>query len=280
MLRGDHELNAIKAQKLPGVADPLEFASDKEITSKLGCKPGSIGPLNLNCQIFIDHAASTLSNFVCGANDEGYHLQGANWQRDGNNFDVSSSVDLRKIVEGDASPDGKGKVAIKRGIEVGHIFQLGDKYSQALKADVLNADGKEQVVTMGCYGIGVTRVVAAAIEQNFDEHGIIWPQSIAPFHLSLIPINMKKSEQVQKNCDRIYAELQNAGVEVFFDDRELRAGLMFKDHELIGIPHRIVVSDRGLEDGNIEYKGRTDNEAQQVPIMNLLNFIQDKIKTQ
>ena len=187
VLRGDHELNPVKAQKLAGVAEPLEFASDKEITANLGCKPGSIGPLNLNCTTLIDHAAAAMSNFVCGANENGFHLQGANWQRDSNNYDPSSSVDVRKIVEGDSSPDGKGTVSIKRGIEVGHIFQLGEKYSQALKAKVLDADGKEKVVTMGCYGIGVTRIVAAAIEQNYDEYGIIWPQSIAPFEVSLIP---------------------------------------------------------------------------------------------
>ena len=279
-LRGDHELNAVKAQKLPGVSEPLEFANDKDIIAKLGCKPGSIGPFNLNCPILIDHAAATLSNFVCGANEDGFHYHGANWQRDCKQFDSASSVDVRKIVEGDASPDGKGTVSIKRGIEVGHIFQLGDKYSQALKASVLGADGKEQTVTMGCYGIGVTRIVAAAIEQNFDEHGIIWPQAIAPFELSLIPINMKKSEQVLSNCECIYSELQDAGIEVFFDDRDLRAGLMFKDHELIGIPHRIVISDRGLEQGHIEYKGRTDAEAQQVPIDNLQSFLIDKINTQ
>ena len=280
VLRGDHELNSVKAQKLTGVAEPLEFASDKEIIEKLGCKPGSIGPLNLNCPTLIDHAAAALTNFVCGANENDFHLQGVNWQRDSSNFDFSSSVDARKIVEGDESPDGKGTVAIKRGIEVGHIFQLGEKYSQALKAKVLDADGKEKVVTMGCYGIGVTRVVAAAIEQNYDEHGIIWPQSIAPFEVSLIPINMKKSEQVQACCERIYSEFHDSSIEVLFDDRDLRAGLMFKDHELIGIPLRIVVSDRGLENESVEYKGRTDTEAQQVPLDNLLDFIKSKIEAQ
>ena len=179
VLRGDHELNPVKAQKLDDVAEPLEFASEKEIQSKLGCKPGSIGPLKLNCKILVDHAATTISNFICGANENGFHNKNANWQRDCEQFDADNSVDIRKIVEGDASPDGKGTVSIKRGIEVGHIFQLGDKYSQALKASVLGADGKDQIVTMGCYGIGVTRVVAAAIEQNFDENGIIWPQTIA-----------------------------------------------------------------------------------------------------
>ncbi len=278
VLRGDHELNAVKAQKLAGVADPLEFASEKEIQTKLGCKPGSIGPLNLECTALIDHAAAELTNFICGANEDGFHYQGANWQRDFDRFDYTASVDIRKIIEGDISPDGIGTVSIKRGIEVGHIFQLGDKYSRALKASVLGANSKEQMLTMGCYGIGVTRVVAAAIEQNFDEHGIIWPQAIAPFELSLIAVNMKKSNQVNMMCARLYSEIEEAGIEVLFDDRELRVGLMFKDHELIGIPHRIVVSDRGLEKGNIEYKGRTDSEAQTVPIDDIVRFLVDKIK--
>ena len=276
-LRGDHELNPVKAQKLDGVAEPLEFASEKDIQAELDCKPGSIGPLDLNIPILIDHAATALSNFVCGANEDGYHNLGANWQRDCKQFNDSSSVDLRKIVDGDVSPDGKGTVSIKRGIEVGHIFQLGNKYSKALKASVLGADGKDQTVTMGCYGIGVTRVVAAAIEQNFDENGIIWPQAIAPFHLSLVPINLKKSEQVQSTCEHLYTELQDEGIEVLFDDRDLRAGLMFADHELMGIPHRIVVGARGLEEGNIEYKGRADTDSQQVPIDNLIHFLKEKI---
>lgn len=276
-LRGDHELNPVKAQKLDGVAEPLEFASEKDIQAELDCKPGSIGPLDLNIPILVDHAAATLSNFVCGANVDGFHVLGANWQRDCKQFNDSSSVDLRKIVDGDISPDGKGTVSIKRGIEVGHIFQLGNKYSKALKASVLGADGKDQIVTMGCYGIGVTRVVAAAIEQNFDENGIIWPQAIAPFHLSLVPINLKKSEEVQSTCEHLYSELQDAGIEVLFDDRDLRAGLMFADHELMGIPHRIVVGARGLKDGNIEYKGRADADSQQVPIDNLIHFVKEKI---
>ncbi|MEM7402145.1 MAG: proline--tRNA ligase [Pseudomonadota bacterium] len=278
VLRGDHELNAVKAQKLADVADPLEFACEKDIQDQLGCKPGSIGPLNLNCTILIDHAAAELANFVCGANEDGFHHKEANWHRDFNNFDYDTSVDIRKIIEGDASPDGEGSVSIKRGIEVGHIFQLGDKYSRALKASVLGDDSKEQILTMGCYGIGVTRVVAAAIEQNFDEHGIIWPQAIAPFELSLIAVNMKKSNQVQTMCERLYSEIQDTGIEALFDDRELRVGLLFKDHELIGIPHRIVVSDRGLEQGNIEYKGRADTEAQTVPVDEIIPFLKNKIK--
>ncbi len=277
VIRGDHELNVVKAQKLDGIADPLVFANDKEIEELLGCKVGSLGPLHLNCPALIDHAAYALTNFVCGANEDGYHYQGVNWERDFPNFNELESKDLRKIVEGDASPDGKGTILIKRGIEVGHIFQLGDKYSKALKANVLRADGKEQIITMGCYGIGVTRIVAAAIEQNFDEQGIIWPQSIAPFDFSLIPINLKKSGQVSATCEQLYQELQNFGFEVLYDDRDLRAGLLFADHELIGVPHRIVVSDRGLEKGEIEYKGRRDQQAQHIAIDNITSFLQDKI---
>lgn len=276
-LRGDHELNTVKVQKLEGVAEPFEFANEKEILTKLNCKPGSIGPLDLNIPILVDHAAAEVSNFVCGANEDGFHYQSADWKRDCKNFDDTASVDIRKIVEGDISPDNKGTVSIKRGIEVGHIFQLGDKYSQALKASVLNADGKDQVVTMGCYGIGVTRVVAAAIEQNFDEHGIVWPESIAPFQISLIPINLKKSEAVQSICERLYSELSDLGFEVLYDDRDLRAGLMFADHELMGIPHRIVVGERGLKEGNVEYKGRANTESQQLPIDNLHIFLKDRI---
>ena len=277
VLRGDHELNPVKAQKLDGVADPLEFASETAIQTKLDCKPGSLGPINLSCSIYIDHAAATLSNFVCGANEDGFHNKEVNWQRDFRNFDPSSSVDLRKIVEGDASPDGQGTIVIKRGIEVGHIFQLGKKYSKALKASVLDQNGKQQTLTMGCYGIGVTRVVAAAIEQNFDAQGIIWPPSIAPFHISLIPINLKKSKLVAVTCERLHLELQNNGLEVLFDDRDSRAGLLFADHELIGIPHRIVVSERGLENNEIEYKGRCDLQAQHIPIDNIISYLQEKI---
>ncbi len=275
VVRGDHELNAVKAQKLQGVASPLEFASESDIEKSLNCKIGSIGPLQLNCPIFIDHAALALSNFICGANQDGFHYQGVNWERD-----VSKelqSVDIRKIVEGDNSPDGHGTILIKRGIEVGHIFQLGDKYSKALKANVLRADGKEQIITMGCYGIGVTRIVAAAIEQNFDAQGIIWPSSIAPFDISIIPINLKKSDQVSTTCEQLYTDLRNLGIEALFDDRDQRAGLLFADHELIGIPHRIVISERGLKNSEIEYKGRQNTQAQQIPLNNILSFLQKKL---
>ena len=277
VLRGDHELNAVKAQKLEAVATPLEFASEAEIEAQLGCKPGSLGPLQLNCPVVMDHAAHALRNFVCGANEEGFHYTGVNWDRDLPDFGQRESQDLRKIATGDASPDGKGSVIVKRGIEVGHIFQLGDKYSTALKACVLNQDGREQIVTMGCYGIGVTRVIAAAIEQNFDEQGILWPQSIAPFSISIIPINAAKSSQVAKTSEQLYQELENLGLEVLLDDRDLRPGLLFADHELIGIPHRIVVSERGLRRNEVEYKSRHGQVPEQVLMENILDFLQDRI---
>ncbi len=279
VLRGDHELNAVKAQKLESVATPLVFAGEQEIEAQLGCKPGSLGPLQMTCPVIMDHAAHALGNFVCGANEEGFHYTGVNWGRDLPDFGQHESQDLRKIATGDASPDGKGSVIVKRGIEVGHIFQLGDKYSTALKACVLDQDGREQIVTMGCYGIGVTRVIAAAIEQNFDEHGILWPQSIAPFSISIIPINARKSDQVAKTSEQLHHELEALGLEVLLDDRDLRPGLLFADHELIGIPHRIVVSERGLQQNEIEYKSRHEAEAQQIPMEHILEFLQDRIGT-
>ena len=278
VLRGDHELNGAKAQKLEGVADPLMFASEQEIEAQLGCKIGSLGPLQINCRVIMDHAAHALRNFICGANEEGFHYRGVNWNRDLPDFGQHESQDLRKIATGDASPDGKGSVIVKRGIEVGHIFQLGDKYSTALKASVLDQNGREQIVTMGCYGIGVTRVVAAAIEQNFDEQGILWPQSIAPFSISIIPINAKKSRQVTEASEQLYRELETLGLEVLLDDRDLRAGLLFADHELIGIPHRVVVSERGLKQNVIEYKNRREQQAHQVPMEDILGFLQDRVR--
>ena len=278
ILRGDHDLNAAKAQKLDDVADPLTFANEQEIQAMLGCKTGSLGPFGLNCPLIMDHAAYALENFICGANEDGFHFRGANWARDLARFNQYESRDLRKIVSGDASPDGKGLIQVKRGIEVGHIFQLGDKYSTALGASVLNKDGEEQIVKMGCYGIGVSRVVAAAIEQNFDKQGIIWPQSIAPFDISIIPISAKKSRRVIETSEWLYRELENSGLEVLYDDRELRAGLLFADHELIGIPHRIVVSERGLSQNSIEYKHRHDPQALQIPAESILQFIRDRMR--
>ena len=268
-LRGDHELNPVKAEKIEGVFKPLTFASDEDIQSVLNSVPGFIGPLDLACRVIADHSAAVLENFVCGANEIGFHFKNANWP------DASSleHADLRSIQEGDPSPDSQGSIHIKRGIEVGHIFQLGDKYSRELNASVLDQNGKDKIMTMGCYGIGVSRVVAATIEQNYDEQGIIWPQSLAPFQLSLIPINMTKSDTVKSFCEDIYERLTAQGIEVLFDDRNLRPGMMFADHELIGIPQRLVVSERGLKTGTLEYKARTDSESQNVEVSSIESFL-------
>jgi prolyl-tRNA synthetase len=274
VLRGDHELNAIKAEKLPGVLSPLSFAGDEEIRNAVGCNPGSIGPLGIGIPVIVDRDAAHLADFVCGANEDGRHLTGVNWGRD---LPEPQVADLRNVVEGDASPDGKGVLTIKRGIEVGHIFQLGDKYSEAMKATVLDENGKSVVMTMGCYGIGVSRVVASAIEQNHDEKGIIWPEAIAPFHIALLPLNMQKSEAVRETAEKLYAELTAAGYEVLFDDRGERPGVMFADMELIGIPHRIVVGERGLNSGTLEYKGRRDTENQDIPLEQLMAFLEGRI---
>lgn len=273
-LRGDHELNPIKAEKVEGVLKPLTFASDEEIQSQLNTQAGFIGPIDLPCRVIADHAAVVMQNFVCGANDAGFHFKYANWP------DVSAveHADLRNIQPGDPSPDGKGKIQIKRGIEVGHIFQLGDKYSRELNASVLDQNGKEKIMTMGCYGIGVSRVVAATIEQNYDDKGIIWPLSLAPFQLSLIPINMSKSEAVQIFCENIYQKLCQQNIEVLFDDRNLRPGMMFADHELIGIPHRLVISERGLKAGTLEYKSRTDNDSTNIDVTEIEAFLVKTIK--
>lgn len=272
VLRGDHELNAIKAEKLAGVKAPLTMASEAQIVAALSCKPGSIGPVNLSIPVIVDRSAAQLADFVCGANEDGFHLTGVNWERD---LPLVRVEDIRNVVAGDASPDGKGSLVIKRGIEVGHIFQLGTKYSEALKATYLDDQGKEQVMIMGCYGIGVSRVVAAAIEQNNDERGIIWPDAIAPFQVALIPINKHKSEAVAEACEKIYADLQAAGFDVLYmDEDKARLGVMLADVELIGIPHRIVVGDRGLQDGQVEYRHRraSDNE------MLSLNTLVDELK--
>jgi prolyl-tRNA synthetase len=268
-LRGDHELNPIKAEKIKGVLKPLTLASDEEVETSLSSKPGFIGPLELNCRIVVDHAASVLENFVCGTNEAGFHFKNANWP-DATNLE---NADLRSIQEGDPSPDGQGHIQIKRGIEVGHIFQLGDKYSRELNASVLDQNGKDKIMTMGCYGIGVSRVVAATIEQNYDDQGIIWPLSLAPFQVSLIPINMTKSDTVKSYCEEIYQRLTDMGVEVLFDDRNLRPGMMFADHELIGIPHRLVVSERGLKADKLEYKSRTDRDSQEIKVSDIETFL-------
>ncbi|RRQ22563.1 proline--tRNA ligase [Thiohalobacter thiocyanaticus] len=259
VLRGDHELNAIKAEKLPGIATPLTFASDEAVRAATGASPGSIGPVGLKIRTLVDHAAAQLADFVCGANQDDKHLTGVNWGRD---LPEPETADLRNVVAGDPSPDGKGTLSIVRGIEVGHIFQLGTKYSEALGATVLDEAGREAVMLMGCYGIGVSRVVAAAIEQNHDTAGILWPEPIAPFRVALCPMNMKKSEAVREAAEKLYREMLDAGIDVLFDDRDIRAGVMFADMELIGIPHRIIIGDRNLEQGLVEYKAGRSREAE------------------
>ena len=274
VLRGDHELNRVKAEQLPQVATPLTFASAEKIRGILGCSPGSIGPVNMGIPMIADHSASLVSDFTCGANTEGQHLTGVNWQRD---LPEPAVADIRNVVSGDLAPDGSGKLNIAHGIEVGHIFQLGTKYSAALKATCLDENGEAKTLIMGCYGIGVSRIVAAAIEQNHDDYGIIWPQAIAPFQLALIPINMHKSQRLRDAVIPFYHDLQNAGIEVLLDDRKERPGVMFADAELIGLPHRLVYSERGLDAGTIEYKGRRDRENQEIPLADAIAFIRSKL---
>lgn len=276
VIRGDHELNEVKAQKILGPDTELTFASEKQILDQLNCPVGSLGPVDLGIPLIVDHSAAALTDFVCGANREGYHLTGVNWKTD---CDIQTQADIRNVVAGDPSPDGKGVLEIKRGIEVGHIFQLGTKYSEAMKATILNEQGKEQAMTMGCYGIGVSRIVAAAIEQNHDENGIIWPTAIAPFQIAIVPINMHKSEAVKQACEGLYSQLTEAGFDVLFmDEQKARLGSMLADIELIGIPHRLVVGDRGLDEGKIEYRDRTQSENQSIDIDQLVAFISDKLE--
>lgn len=273
-IRGDHELNPVKAEKIESIQSPLTFANDEEINSVTGCSAGFIGPINLNCRIIADHAAVNVQNFVCGANEIGFHFINANWERD---VPTPEHFDLRKIQPGDPSPDGNGTIQVRRGIEVGHIFQLGDKYSRELNANVLDQDGREKILTMGCYGIGVTRVVAATIEQNYDDHGIAWPLPLAPFQVSLIPINLDKSSAVAEYCEELYLQLQHLGIEVLFDDRNARPGMMFADHELIGIPHRVVISDRGLKAGTVEYKSRSNDEVLHISLVKIKDYLRSAI---
>ncbi|NMP15661.1 proline--tRNA ligase [Thalassotalea sp. Y01] len=273
VLRGDHELNEIKAEKIAGVASPLTFANDQQINAAAGCDAGSIGPVGLTCQIIVDRSAAHLADFVCGANETGFHYTGANFDRDITDYQVA---DIRNVVAGDASPCGQGTLEIKRGIEVGHIFQLGDKYAKAMNAAVLNESGKNQTMTMGCYGVGVSRIVAAAIEQNHDENGIIWPDAIAPYKVAIIPMNMHKSARVQQTAEKLYAELTEAGVEVLFDDRKERPGVMFKDMELIGIPHSIIIGERNLDAEEVEYKSRISGEKSMLKISEASDFIINK----
>lgn len=274
ILRGDHELNAIKAQRLAGVQEPLRFATAEAIKKRIGCGLGSLGPVGLDIPIYVDHAAAQVADFVCGANSDGQHLQGVNWARD---LAEPESVDIRNVVAGDPSPDGEGELEIKQGIEVGHIFQLGTKYSAAMNASVLDDKGKSVVMTMGCYGIGVSRIVAAAIEQNHDEKGIIWPTTIAPFHVALAPINAHKSERVQALAEDLYERFMSAGIDVLLCDNKERPGVIFANLDLIGIPHRLIISDRGIDSGTIEYKGRTDEESEDIELEDALSFMQNKV---
>ena len=270
VLRGDHELNEIKVSHLGAVADPLCFASDEQIKQVAGCSAGSLGPVNLNIKIIADYAALQCADFVCGANEDGKHLIGVNWQRD---CPVPEAADLRNIVAGDASPDGKGTLSIVRGIEVGHIFQLGTKYSEAMNATVLDENGKATIMTMGCYGIGITRIVASAIEQNHDENGIIWPASLAPFDIAIAPINMQKSEQVSNAAIKLHDELTAAGFDVLLYDEKARLGGMLADLDLIGIPHRIVIGDRGLKENKVEYKKREAEDSEEIAIDEIVAFL-------
>ena len=278
VLRGDHELNEIKAEHLPLVHAPLTFASEAQIIETIGCKPGSIGPVKLPITVIADHSAAHLADFVCGANVDGKHYTGVNWERDAQ-FD--QVADLRNVVEGDISPDGEGTLIIKRGIEVGHIFQLGKKYSEAMNCNVLNEQGKTQLLTMGCYGIGVSRVVAAAIEQNYDTRGILWPDALAPFQVALVPMKIESSEAVQQATMALYDGLQAAGVEVLLDDRDKKTspGVKFADMDLIGIPHRVVISDRGLADGQLEYKYRRDQDAITVAADQMLQYLLERVQS-
>jgi prolyl-tRNA synthetase len=274
VVRGDHELNTVKAEKLPAIAAPLQFATDEQIRAAAGCSAGSLGPAGLSIPVVVDHSAAQLADFVCGANEDGKHHSGVNWGRD---LPAPDCADLRNIVNGDASPDGKGTLSIARGIEVGHIFQLGTKYSEAMGATVLNEQGKEATMTMGCYGIGVSRIVAAAIEQNNDDKGMIWPAAIAPFQVALLPMNMKKSQRVREATEALYQELQTAGIDVLLDDRPVRPGVMFSDMELIGIPHRVVVGEKNLDQDLLEYKARRDGSNQDIPRSGIIAFLQAKL---
>lgn len=274
VLRGDHELNEIKAEKLPGVAAPLTFADNEEIKQAAGCDAGSIGPVNLSIPCIIDRSAAVCSDFVCGANENGKHYQGVNWERD---LPLARIEDIRNAVNGDPSPDGQGTLNIKRGIEVGHIFQLGQKYSQALNASVLSENGKAEVLTMGCYGIGVSRVVAAAIEQNHDDRGITWPTALAPFQVAIVPMNMHKSDKVKETAEKLYTDLIATGIEVIFDDRKERPGVMFADMELIGIPYRVVIGDRSLKNGVVEFKGRNDDKAEEISVEQIFDYVKSKV---
>ena len=273
VIRGDHELNAVKAQNLAAVASPLRMAAPARIIELLGAEIGFLGPVKLRCQIIADHSALAMADFVCGANEPDAHLTGVNWGRD---LPEPAAADLRNVVEGDPSPSGKGHLAIARGIEVGHVFKLGRKYSESLDASVLDAQGTKTAMLMGCYGIGVTRVVAAAIEQNNDERGIIWPDPIAPFDVVIVPMNYQKSQRVRDASDQLYSELEAAGFDVLLDDRDARPGVKFVDAELYGIPHRIVVGERGLDAGKLEYRHRRASENEEFVASEAIAFLRSR----
>ncbi len=275
VVRGDHELNGLKAQKLPGVASPLRMASPERIRERERCELGFIGPIGITAKIYVDHAAANMADFVCGANEKDTHFTGANWGRD---LPDPPSWDIRNAQEGDPAPVGSGTLRIARGIEVGHIFKLGSKYSQAMKATVQDEQGKPVTLFMGCYGIGVTRVVAAAIEQNHDANGICWPEAIAPFQVVLVPMNYQKSARVRETTDRLYAEFAVAGFDVLLDDRDARPGVKFADSELLGIPHRIVIGERGLDSGRLEYRHRRDLKSTDIELSDCVNAIRLKSK--
>jgi len=273
LLRGDHQLNEVKLGKHPAFGQGFRFASEQEVEEIMGCRAGYIGPVQVpsGIDIIADRTVAVMTDFICGANDNGFHLAGVNFNRD--LAEPASVADIRNAIEGDSSPDGKGTLELCRGIEVGHIFQLRTKYSEAMKATFLDEQGKEQVMEMGCYGIGVSRIVAAAIEQGHDERGIIWPLAIAPFQVALAPIGLGRSEMVREAAGKLYAELAAAGIEVLMYDRDERPGVMFADIELIGIPHRIVIGERGLKENNVEYQGRRDDSATAIPLQNIVNHI-------
>ncbi|MBE0464476.1 proline--tRNA ligase [Halomonas colorata] len=273
LVRGDHELNEVKAENLPQVATPLTMANEEEIRASVGAGPGSLGPIGLKMPVIIDRSVALMSDFGAGANIDGKHYFGINWERD---VALPQVADLRKVQEGDPSPDGKGTLSIKRGIEVGHVFQLGQKYSEAMNASVLGDNGKTSHPWMGCYGIGITRVVAAAIEQNHDDAGITWPNAIAPFQVALVPMNAHKSQRVREESERLYQALTTAGLDVLLDDRDTRPGVKFADLELMGVPHRLVIGDRSLDNGELEYKGRRDSEATMVPSEHIVDFLLEK----
>ncbi len=273
VVRGDHELNALKAEKLSGVAAPLQMATPDQIEAAVGCPPGFIGPLGLTIPVYADHSAAHAANFVCGANRIDEHLSGVNWGRD---LPEPEAVDIRNVISGDPSPNG-GTLAIVRGVEVGHIFQLGDKYSRSMNANVLDNNGREVSMLMGCYGIGVTRIVAAAIEQNHDENGIAWPEPMSPFDVTILILNPKKAPAVNEAAEALLEELETSAIDVLFDDRDARPGVKFADADLLGIPHRIVIGERGLREGNIEYKYRKTGEEKKLSLSDAANFLRERI---